>query len=542
MRRPRPLKRIREWLKRLPPAALAVLGVLTVTGATVAGVAAYRTYDFVEHDNDFCMSCHLMQEPYEAFARSAHRGLGCKACHQPSMVARTQMALAQVLEQPEEIREHAEVPNSACAGCHVDGDPDRWLQIQSTVGHRVHMESDSASLAGLKCVECHSTSIHQFAATRETCAQSGCHEGTEMRLGKMGRLTIHCVGCHDFSRPVTDVASTEIGVKPLQPRREECIACHEMRVLLADFPTDEPHGAVCGACHNPHTQDTPADAQETCATSGCHARADTLTPLHRGLAAGVLEGCLECHPAHTFRVQGTTCLACHADALRLPATPAGRLFRAGEGAAPAIEMSHLRHRDVQCSACHAASPTHGAVTVTTLRDCRECHHTPPVSASCGNCHGERELRQSRSSVRTPIRLSVGPARERALPFSHARHESVSCASCHREPLTMRATVSCDGCHQEHHRPTTRCMDCHVRPPATAHTADVHLGCGGAGCHTAVPAQLRSVPRTRNFCLACHQDMVTHEPGGNCAECHRLPRPRAAAPAERAGSEPARGER
>jgi nitrate/TMAO reductase-like tetraheme cytochrome c subunit len=525
MTRPRPWKRIREWLRRLPPAGLAVVALIGVTGFTLAGVAAYRTYGYVQHDNEFCMSCHLMQDPYEAFARSEHRGLGCKACHQPTMVERSRMALAQVLERPEEIRVHAEVPNSACAGCHVEGDPERWVQIQSSAGHRVHLESDSVSLRGLQCVECHSTSIHRFSATRETCAQSGCHEDTEMRLGKMGRLTIHCVGCHDFTRPAADTVSGPVAVKPLQPRREECIGCHEMRELLRDFPADEPHGAVCGACHDPHRQETPADAGKTCAAAGCHARADTLTPLHRGLSPGVLAACVECHPAHRFRADASTCVSCHADVARLPATPAARLFPGGAG--PAVEMSHLRHREVACSACHASSPTHGAVTVDGIRSCRGCHHTPPVAAACAACHGGREFRQARHPVSTTLRLSVGAPAGRALPFTHLRHERLSCTTCHREPLTLRSTASCDGCHQDHHRPSVRCIDCHTRPPAGAHTADVHLGCGGAGCHESVPAQLRSVPRTRNFCLACHQDRVDHEPQGNCAACHRLPSPRSA---------------
>jgi hypothetical protein len=44
-----------------------------------------------------------------------------------------------------------------------------------------------------------------------------------------------------------------------------------------------------------------------------------------------------------------------------------------------------------------------------------------------------------------------------------------------------------------------------------------------------------VPRTREFCLVCHQTMVAHRPGGNCAQCHALPAPRST-PA-RSGGEP-----
>ena len=68
---------------------------------------------------------------------------------------------------------HADVPNRTCAECHIEGDPERWRVIANSVGHRVHLES--SELDGLQCVECHATSIHEFAPIDQTCAQSGCH-------------------------------------------------------------------------------------------------------------------------------------------------------------------------------------------------------------------------------------------------------------------------------------------------------------------------------------------------------------------------------
>jgi hypothetical protein len=115
--------RIRKWVAGLSVAALVVLALVALSAASAAGVFMYRTYTYVEHDNQFCLSCHLMVDPYERFAQSAHRGLGCKACHQPTFVERSRMALSQVLENPDEITTHAHVPNSACASCHIDGRP-----------------------------------------------------------------------------------------------------------------------------------------------------------------------------------------------------------------------------------------------------------------------------------------------------------------------------------------------------------------------------------------------------------------------------------
>jgi hypothetical protein len=544
------VQRISTWIRSIPPSAAAALAVVALALLAVGSVFMYRTYTFVEHDNQFCLSCHLMEEPFERFAQSEHRGLGCKACHQPTMMARTQMALAQVLERPEEITTHAEVPNSACASCHIEGDPQQWRLISNSIGHRVHMESDDPSLAGLMCVECHSASIHQFTATSRTCAQSGCHEDTPIQLGRMGGMTIHCVACHDFSRPVAEVSAaidvSAMGVRPLQPRRDECLGCHEMRTLLADFPPDDPHEAACGACHNPHDQETPRQAQRTCATAGCHEQPDTLTPMHRGLSVGVLQECLQCHEAHDFRVDGSNCLACHQDIFRESPRPvpgvashgiAARLIgllqdtraifaqqqvQARPRRDVPLEFSHNRHREVACTQCHSTERAHGALIVTSIRECRECHHVPPTPAPCASCHRPGEFMATSHRVPQRFQLTAGPDRTRQLPFTHAGHDGIACADCHGPTPTRAVTVQCTGCHEQHHEPTRTCISCHVTPPADAHDVASHLTCAGSGCHTPVPFQ--GVPRTRNLCLSCHQDQVDHEPGGNCADCHPVPRP------------------
>jgi hypothetical protein len=555
--------RVRAWFAGLSPWWLvAFVGGLSIA-VIMGGVFLFRTYQYVQHDNDFCLSCHLMVEPYERFAQSGHRGLGCKACHQPTLAVRTQMALAQVLERPEELHTHAEVPNERCVECHVRGDPDRWLQIGSSIGHRVHFESPSPQLRGLQCVQCHSSSVHEFAATDRTCGQAGCHEDTQVRLGRMGQFTIHCVACHDFSRPVAAPLPAETLAVALSPRREDCLGCHQMRALLGDFPADEPHDGACGACHDPHQQTTPAQAVRTCAGAGCHTQPETLTPFHRGLSPGVLDNCTACHAAHVFRVQGQNCLACHTDiyrdgagtgvSSRPPATlPAGSPYLHG---APVAQLAHLtsmqapqagqdprrlqfrhaRHRGVDCTSCHQTVRTHGELTIVTLRDCRQCHHTSPVADQCSRCHSPAEYLGRAYRITNALRLSVWPrARERVFSFDHRRHQGLSCAQCHRAPLTLSAQgVQCAACHEQHHRPDADCRSCHVAPPAGAHNMDVHVGCAGAGCHAPVPAGVRDVPRTRPFCLSCHQGLDNHNPGRNCVDCHALPAPQAHAP----GAEP-----
>lgn len=576
------LSELTDRLRRLPTGVKVVVGVSLLAVLGVASVLMYQVYDYVQHDNQFCLECHLMQDPFERFAESAHQGLGCKACHRPNIAQRSEMGLAQIVVNPDSIRVHAEVPNEICAECHIEGNPEEWRIVASTAGHRIHLESDDPTLQGLNCVECHSSGVHQFTATDQTCGQAGCHESTTIQLGEMADLTIHCATCHDFARPVPQDASVAQVAASLRPIAAECLSCHEMRAMLPDFPADEPHGAECGVCHNPHEQATPAEAVQTCATGGCHAAPDTLTPFHQGLGPGVLENCTTCHEAHQFRLhdEGGDCLSCHSDiyqdapggrisAARPTPDPAGRapvrlasagpphpaLIRlalasheGGAGAAPppqsardTIRFWHAQHRGVECTACHSMEQQHGRLTVTSLADCRSCHHTEPLASGCLDCHTQGEVQRTSPTVQRRLDIQLGSLNRpsRTWLFEHDVHEALDCARCHTEGLALSASaVSCSACHEEHHQPTSNCMACHARPAAGAHDVEVHLGCAGSGCHAAVPTPVQDVPRTRDFCLVCHQDLTDHRPGRNCENCHTLPRPQTASTQSGASPHPA----
>jgi nitrate/TMAO reductase-like tetraheme cytochrome c subunit len=555
------MQRLADRAGRLSPAALAVVAVAIFASVGSAGYYAYRTYDYVEHDNQFCFSCHLMQQPYELFAQSAHRELGCKACHQPSLAGRSQMALTAIVEDPDVVTEHAAVPNDLCADCHVDGDPEHWTLVASSAGHRVHLESDDPTLEGLQCVECHASSLHEFAAVDRTCAQSGCHTDSGIQLGAMSDLTIHCAACHGFSVPLSEGADPALA---LRPDEGTCLTCHEMRALV-EMPDPDPHEASCASCHNPHVQVTPAEAAQTCDGSACHSNPEALTPFHRGLDADVAADCLYCHQAHDFEVDGANCAACHQDVMRddPAATPrsdvgtaAGRLaavYGTANGRLPsasrsaerqetttlaagvgllhswgyslpqALDFRHSDHPALECAACHESLERHGEVTVTTIADCRSCHHQPSTVAAdgCVRCHSESGTTADPYAHSRTMTFSTGRVVERTLPFDHAVHATQACATCHTEGLSLSAAaVDCASCHEDHHEPVNDCMSCHVPAPQGAHTVDVaHMTCSGSGCHE--PTPFEGLPRTRSFCLVCHQDLVDHRPDGDCADCHAL---------------------
>ncbi len=510
-----------------------LLGLLLLVGLPVGGYYAYRTYDYVQHDNDFCISCHLMEEPYEAFARSEHRGLGCKACHRPTLVGRSQMALTQVVEQPEALTTHAEVPDAVCTECHVEGDPDKWRSIAASAGHRVHAESSDPALAEARCVTCHATSIHEFSSADDTCGQSECHANTDIQLGAMGDFTIHCVACHSFRSPTQD-QDLEVVRAALRPSNDECLSCHVMRALV-EMPEDEPHGGVCSTCHDPHQQTEASQAVETCAAAGCHDEALDLTPFHQGLGDAVYGDCSQCHTAHQFLVRGGECVACHADvggldpsviSVASTGSSAPHAGDVGQLAEDTLFFRHQSHLEIECVACHSVADSHGIATTRTVADCRSCHHTQESGrATCSTCHTDDDpfhvaaLEQSMTFA-----LSVGEVRVGPAGFSHTLHASTTCETCHvGAPDLAVVEDTCASCHTDHHEASVDCASCHTEAPEGAHLVEVHVGCSGAGCHT--DPVVEGVPRTRPFCLTCHQDLRDHRPEENCITCHPLPDPR-----------------
>jgi hypothetical protein len=273
------------------------------------------------------------------------------------------------------------------------------------------------------------------------------------------------------------------------------------------MPPDEPHHGDCGLCHNPHEQETPHDAVKTCANSGCHESPDSITPMHRGLPAGKLQDCVACHQAHTFRIsnaQSAQCANCHRTAPETPRFP------------------HSRHQSVGCATCHGMTEKHGELKITSPQQCQSCHHTTQVAANCTACHAANEF-AAQPIGKTQTLAIANTTKTRQLSFRHQQHSSVACAQCHRDPLSRSAAnVQCKACHDSHHKATSNCMACHPPTSTKAHTRNVHVGCAGSSCHKTLPAALASVPHTRQFCLACHQNMVSHRPSGNCADCHQLP--------------------
>lgn len=547
-----------EGLSRGWRVAVVGGGLTLLVGSSIAG---YRQWHYMQHDNGFCLSCHLMSDPFERFNRSAHSKIECHDCHRATMQEQLHQLTAVVFDNPTEIKKHAHVPNERCETCHVQGDSTRWEQIQATAGHRVHLESGDSALLGMMCTDCHSVSVHEFASADRTCLKSGCHPDAKVYLGRMGDLQIYCTTCHNFLASAPGLAFDSLG-QPLTPQSQQCFSCHEMRQRLAGMEVAaDPHRGVCGDCHNAHDQ---REAREVgCATATCHADWRSVS-FHVGVPHP--EQCATCHLPHSWRVDGQNCLRCHARigreaptrrparqrsshdaapvvvaaagdagwvvALHAASTPApGADQEPGAAVAPAVRppradiprFSHGDHRGQTCASCHSSRVRHGELLVKSGQDCQRCHHAGPTRQNCVACHAGAAAQRSAPNPRTMRLTAGGTTVTRRIRFDHLRHGSIECAQCHTDPLSRTANAAdCTGCHAQHHTATSDCVTCHASANALAtHRLDAHGTCASAGCHAQRAAGL---PSSREACLVCHQAQQTHQPGKLCDQCHQAGAP------------------
>ena len=534
------MTRYYEWVlkgwRRLSPASRMALAALVAVVAIGASLAGYHQWEYMQHDNRFCTTCHLMQDPFQRFSRSAHASLECHNCHEGRLPEQLHQLWMTAVEHPKAIGRHADVPNKVCARCHITGDSTRWKVIAATAGHRVHLESKDPRLKGMQCVACHGVSLHSFGAVDQTCLQSGCHAQNTIHLRKMSQLSqLHCTTCHNFLAEAPGVAVDSLG-RPLTPRAAQCLACHDMQGQIQGLDiAHDPHKGVCGDCHNPHTQTEPQDV--TCTSAGCHANWRSVT-FHVGVPNP--ERCVTCHRPHSWLVDGQNCIRCHADIPKQRPTP-GKLapatrtslavptavadFASAGGtdlaAAALPRFSHGDHRGQQCSSCHSSRVQHGQLLVKSVADCERCHHSGPEREQCGTCHDLAALGRATLQTRQIFRLTARQAVvTRDLPFPHQRHQAFACVRCHTDPVSRAPdSAQCASCHANHHTTAATCRSCHAAADAlTRHTVTAHPNCASAACHG---ARAKNLPDTREMCLTCHAAQARHVPGQQCDQCHKV---------------------
>lgn len=576
------------------PAKATFFGAVAVV-ALSSVFLGYRSYDYIMNDSRFCTGCHIFMPPgqvveiadtgdYTMVSRLSgkHDTLNCHTCHEFRAMseARKMVLWMSGFRYTKEGLDkkgapaHGFVPRNICETCHVQGNAkESWQAIASTAGHRVHLQSDSASgklLSGSECLTCHAQTAHVFSPTDSTCSQQGCHltDETRIRLGRMTSASgLHCTVCHAFTADVPALATLDSASRTLRPARQQCLSCHAMEKVLPDFnAAKEPHGGQCGVCHNPHSQATPAAAVKSCASAQCHADWKD-NPFHTGkVHRRTAEQCLTCHAPHASRVDPSDCAGCH-ESVRartryrppVPFDTTRALKRVvmqpgpaddpprGQGDAPpedvlsgvfmsgygvltppaADSFPHARHTRLSCIECHTTRDGHGGLTFETPRGCDICHHQAPAASKCAACHSSGEMARALHATLT-VAVPRQPPRPREVPFAHQAHARYQCLECHSTPVTMAPaaeTASCRNCHENHHESARDCAACHTGYDIRAkHAPEVeasHQRCDA--CHAA--RTVRLLEPTRSFCGTCHERQRTgHHPEKECSVCHLLSEP------------------
>lgn len=558
------------WVARPTAVKLAFVGTAGVA-ALVVGVSGLYAYNYMMHDNDFCQSCHVMDKAWNRFQVSAHKNIQCHACHRQPMYVSSKELFWWVTRRQMKVPPHDKVPSAVCGECHMRKGTDSTLTLVTlTAGHAVHLKSDSSALKDVQCVTCHGRDFHAFVPNNASCEQSGCHTNVRVKLGAMSRQGFqHCTTCHDYKSRIPVGATVAQARLQLGPKALDCSSCHQMmtKILTFDLAAD-PHKGNCGMCHDPHKQNEPKDAYKTCATAQCHSNADTLTAFHRGLGGRhAIDQCGACHQAHSWRVKGTDCLACHKtinqdrpgvrrvsmlekrEPVHYSLLPTRQVMERGpvvrfaslvrfaspvhdaRGSKPAPQrfiskpavakpvdsvFLHSIHKSLACTDCHGTGTTHGGLRFAGPGGCLACHHSSQQRAQCSTCHKTEPL--GRHSL--PVTFAITARRDpvtRPLAVTHAQHSTVACTRCHGNDVKRSVTATtCTTCHADHHAAEANCASCH--PTARAgHDRLAHASC--ASCHT--DTRLAALPMSRSLCLVCHQEQRNHYPTGDCATCHAL---------------------
>lgn len=407
-----------------------------------------------------------------------------------------------------------------CASCHTDA-------------HDVDVGRGPGPSA--TCVQCHASAHEPMQAF-----YAGAVSGTPVPPDTMFVARVACTGCH-----ADTTFAVAAGAARLAALDRNCTSCHGARFggMLAvwqrgiDWRQQAVTAYVTQAASDRRLDGAAALPARVAADAMAFLRAagglhnirgaDRIfrTAVDSAVAAYTRAGIgAPARPALGPDPARNGCLACHYGAETIRGTAFGEVFD---------HASHVVRADIACTDCHSDAmyfvagvgadagerdrdPRHGRTTVSA-GSCASCHHTRAVTATaCASCHQAGEIAGTRA-VATSMRVAPNATRERDLPFRHEQHGEVRCESCHVPSVSMAPTgASCASCHAPHHVPDATCRGCHVGVKQH-HTRQAHVGC--AGCHDAT--KVASLQPTRPVCEGCHVDMLDHNPGRACTQCHQV---------------------
>ncbi len=386
----------------------------------------------------------------DRFPHGAHTTIGCPSCHDPA-------AIQAGTARPPGADDHAPCDQGQC---HADA----FATAPGPLCRVCHLAVDATRERG--------NSLRPFPADDEVRnLPSRFSHAAHLDAGRMEAAVgfhVACADCHggaDADRP----AAAGHGA---------CARCHADEVGLDGAPAL----SACSACHR--------------ADSGArHPRKLIKTDLrfahelHRTDARGVRISCEACHAGTSAATAGdrhappaiATCVACHDDAARVPATKRMRVCETchtekADTIGALAPRSHLPATERPIDHTLAFRRDHRAEAADATR-CAACHQVMSGSprAACDECH--QVMRPSDHSVLWR-EYDHGSDAVVASDRCATCHVSDYCTACHRRPPRSHAPLGSFGTgdHGDLARQNPRsCLTCH-EPVAD---------CVGAGCHQGI---------------------------------------------------------
>lgn len=457
----------------------------------------------------------------------------CRSCHIPfDRAAQNRLCLDCHKEVGADVRDkrgyHGRLAPQPCRACHTDHKGRDAVIVQLDEKKFDHRATDfelrgAHAAPKLECRSCHPPK-RKFREAPSTCI--GCHRKDDTHKGRLGD---NCAQCHNetnWKQAQFDHDKTRF---PLRGKHApvKCVECHRDN-RYRDTPV------ACVACHR--KDDTHKDRfGERC--EGCHVDQSwpTITFDHDRDTKYPLRGrhrqikCESCHTSNAYKEKlASDCIACH----RKDDKHQGTLGKAcgdchTERAWTVPRFDHdktkfpLRgkHASEECKSCHKSLRF-----ADVGKTCIDCHrkddkHKGKLGIACGDCHTDRNWRDSRfDHDRTRFALD-------------GRHRSARCESCHETPEFKKTPSQCFACHRREDKHEgqlgSECADCHnARGWKEAVRFDhARTRFPLVGLHLKVPcAKCHATPRykdAKSDCYSCHERDDAHKRrlGTLCADCH-----------------------
>jgi len=252
----------------------------------IVSIPSAFAYNYIQNDPRFCTTCHLMNKAVSTWNSSAMHSLNCKVCHEADIITDVNHLVSVVVYGKSVVDQPVVIDNKICEDCHISNDP-KWLQVENTAGHKVHIFDSTQSA---NCIDCHGARLHDFLPPQEICVK--CHTADKQIAEQT--MGTHCTTCHEF------LATNST----LIPEKHTCLSCHpEKNTMGVSFPANAHSDVNCTTCHDPHIKSVFLNC------TSCHSPS-SLKGLHSTPAHN---NCISCHVPHDTNTLRDNCVSCHTD-------------------------------------------------------------------------------------------------------------------------------------------------------------------------------------------------------------------------------------